>query len=163
MTILDNLLLSALFLIINLAGLTIFILAERNKLSPFALYGLLTHAFICLLYFFVCYLNAGVFVLTKPQDFTTNLVYFISILGALVNAGFGLKIFYQHRLTPAMTIQLGIFFSAILVVTQLSNTGYQWYLTNKSAQKVKSSKGFNPTGDFNLQGSKNSKDSSAIK
>ena len=151
MTILDNSLLSFLFLGFNLAGLLFFLLSQRNKKFRFAFYGLIIHALVCLLYFFISYLNGDIFILSRPEDFTANLIYFIFLLGILANTVFGLKIYYQHRLTLPNTTQLGIFFSAILLLTQLSDSAYQWYQARKIVDKTEAIRKFNQTEDFELQ------------
>jgi hypothetical protein len=164
MIILENSLLFGIFLVFNLISLCLFILSYLMKEYRIAFFAMLVQTAISLLFFFVSYLNGSIFILSHQNDFTANLIYFISILSALVNAIFGMKLYYHHRVVSAIIIQLGIFFSAILLFTQISDSAYNYWLQSKKPKPVKEKQGFNQTGDFKPVESKpNSTDSSGIK
>jgi hypothetical protein len=110
--------------------------------------GMLAQVFTSLAYFFICYLNGDFFSLSVPQDFTANLIYLIAISSGLINALLGLKMFYQHRVVSAIIIQLGIFFAAISILTQLSDSAYLYYRQRKMAEKLPEESRFNQTTDF---------------
>ena len=148
MNILDNSLLSAVFLILNVTVLVFSVVSYREKQYRLSFIALLIQSFIFLLYFFICYLAGNLFVLTVPQNFTSNLIYFSTILGSLINGLFGMKMYHQHRVISSIIIQLVMFFSAVLVATQLSDSAYNFYLQQKLKNKTEQAKGFNQTGDF---------------
>lgn len=162
MVILENSLLTGVFLLLNLAGLFFMVMSYLIKKYEVALIGMLIQLVVCLAYFFVCYLNSDIFVLSVPQDFTANLVYFIGVLSLLVNSLVGLKMYHQHRVVSAIILQLGIFLGAVLILIQLSGTAYNYYLHNKRAEKLIRKKGFNKTGDFESGKADTSKDTLSI-
>lgn len=148
MIILENSLLTGVFLVLNMAGLFFMVLSYLIKKYEYAMIGLLIQLLVCFAYLFVCYLNSDIFVLSVPGDFTANLVYFISILFLLLNSLIGSKMYHQHRLVSAIILQFGIFLGIVLILTQLSDTAYNFYLRKKQAEKFKEKTGFNQTGDF---------------
>jgi hypothetical protein len=148
MNILENTLLSGIFLIFNLISLALYILSYLLKEYKTAFYAMLVQTGITLLYFFVSYISGSIFILTGSADFTANLIYFISLISALMNAIFGMKMYYHHRVVSAIIIQLGIFFSAILLITQISDTAYNYWLQEKTKKKFIDKQGFNQTQDF---------------
>jgi hypothetical protein len=162
MVILENSLLTSVFLVLNLAGLFFMIMSYLIKKYEVAIIGMLIQLVLCLAYFFVCYLNSDIFVLAVSQDFTANLVYFVGVLSLLVNSLVGSKMYHQHRVVSAIILQLGIFLGIVLIVTQLSDTAYNYYLQNKRAEKLIRKQGFNQTGDFESGKADSSKDTLRI-
>jgi hypothetical protein len=148
MIILDNSLLSGVFLVMNIGGLFFFGLSYLSKKYQTSFIGMMIQVLSSLFYFFIYFLNGDFFSLSIPQDFTANLIYLIGISGGIINALFGIKMYQQHRVVSAIIIQLGIFFSAVLIVIQLSDSAYLLYRQYRQAEKLPESKGFNPTNDF---------------
>jgi hypothetical protein len=164
MIILENTLLSGIFLVFNLISLCLFILSYLMKEYRTSFFAMLVQTAISLLFFFVSYLNGSIFILSHQNDFTANLIYFISILSALVNSVFGMKMFNQHRVVSAIIIQLGIFFSSVLLFIQISDSAYNYWLQSNKSKPVKENQGFNQTGDFKpVEMKPNSTDSSGMK
>jgi hypothetical protein len=101
-----------------------------------------------LFYYFLCGINFDIFCLAQSRDFTANLLFFIGISSAFLNAVFGVKMYYQHRVISAIIIQLGIFFSASMMTIQLFDTAYHFFEKRELAEKLEEAKGFNQTKDF---------------
>jgi hypothetical protein len=159
MNILENSLLSGIFLGLNLISLSLFIISYLLKEYRTAFYAMLFQTSAVLLYFFISYLAGSIFILSNQSDFTANLVYFIGILSGFLNAIFGMKLFYHHRVVSAIIIQLGIFFSAILLTTQISDSLYNYFLQRKTTKPLQEKKGFNQTKDFQPEASEIKQDS----
>jgi hypothetical protein len=159
MNILENSLLTGIFLVLNLISMSLFILSYLLKEYRTAFFAMLVQMAAILLYFFISYLAGSIFILSKVTDFTANLIYFISILSAFFNAIFGMKLYYHHRVVSAVIIQLGIFFAAILLTTQISDTIYNYWMEEKIAEPMRENKGFNQTKDFQPEEDKGSSDS----
>ena len=160
MNILENSLLTGIFLVLNLISMSLFILSYLLKEYRTAFFAMLVQTAAILLYFFISYLAGSIFILSKVTDFTANLVYFICILSAFFNAIFGMKMYYHHRVVSAVIIQLGIFFAAILLTTQISDSLYNYFLQrNASKPLLEENQGFNQTKDFQPAEDKGSSDS----
>lgn len=159
MYILQNTLLTGIFLAVNIISAAFFILSFIRKEYRTAFYGMLAQTIISVFYFFLSYIAGGVFILSHQHDFTANLVYFLSILSALSNAVFGMKMYYHHRVVARIFIQLGIFFSAILVTTQLSDSAYNYWLQQKSSRQIQKESGFNQAPDFTEENAAGNSDS----
>lgn len=101
-----------------------------------------------LFYSFLAYLKGDFFLLSEPVDFTANLIFSAAIIGSAINSLAGLKMYQQHRVIAAIIIQLGIFLSAVLLVTQISDSAYNSYMQKTQKKDVKEKPGFNQTDDF---------------
>lgn len=109
---------------------------------------MLSGSLLCLIYFFLCSIWRDIFILSVPHDFTANLFFFAALLGASINNLVGIKIYYQHRSVPQTSIQLFIFFSSLMIITQVSGSVYSYYHQQNKAKVLVQPKGFNPTDDF---------------
>ena len=149
MNILENSLLTGIFLVLNLISMSLFILSYLLKEYRTAFFAMLVQTAAILFYFFISYLAGSIFILSNPLDFTANLVYFIGIISAFLNAIFGMKLYYNHRVVSSIIIQLGIFFSATLLTTQISDSLYNYFIQQKASKPLlEEKKGFNQTKDF---------------
>jgi hypothetical protein len=148
MSILENSLLAGIFLVVNLASFVLFILSYLLKEYRTSFYAMLTQMSVNLLYFFLASVKGDIFLLSVPQDFTANLIYLISVFSSCLNAIFGLKMFHQHRVVSAIIIQLGIFFSGVMMLTQISDSAYNYYIHQKINSSLEEKPGFNQTRDF---------------
>lgn len=148
MNILENSLLTGIFLVLNLASLSLYLLSYLWKEYRTSFFGMICQTITVLLYFFLSAIKWDFFLLAGAQDFTANLVYLISISSAFLNAVFGMKMFYQHRVVSAIIIQLGMFFAAVLLATQVSDTAYNYFNQKRLKEELEKKQGFNQTGDF---------------
>jgi len=162
MHILENSLVSGIFLVLNFTVLGLSLTSYFNKRQKMILPAMLSGSLLCLIYFFLCYLWKDIFILSVPDDFTANLFFFAALLSASINNLVGIKLFYQHRSVPLTSIQLLIFFSSLMIITQMSGSAYAYYHQQKKANKIIEPKGFNPTDDFEKKASE-SRDSAQAK
>jgi hypothetical protein len=148
MTILGSIILSILFIVLNLASLVLFGLSYITKKYQTGAIALICQVLQILFYSFLAYLKGDFFLLSDPVDFTANLIFSATIIGSAINSLAGLKMYHQHLVIASIIIQLGIFLSAVLLVTQISDTAYNSYIQNTQKKEVKENPGFNPTDDF---------------
>jgi hypothetical protein len=148
MHILENSLVSGIFLVLNFITLGLSLTSYFNKRQKLVLPAMLSGSLLCLIYFFLCSIWRDIFILSVPHDFTANLFFFAALLGASINNLVALKIYYQHRSATPTTIQLAIFFSSLMIVTQVSGSVYSYYHQQKKIKELIQAKGFNPTDDF---------------
>jgi hypothetical protein len=148
MTILSSTILSTLFIGINLASLVLFGLSYLTKKYQTGAIALISQVLQILFYSFLGYLKGDFFILSEAVDFTANLIFSSAIIASSINALAGLKMYHQHRVIASIIIQLGIFLSAVLLVTQISDSAYNSYLLNSQKKKAKENPGFNQTEDF---------------
>ncbi len=153
MHILENSLVSGIFLVLNFTVLGLSLASYFNKRQKMVLPAILSGSLLCLIYFFLCYLWKDIFILSVPDDFTANLFFFAALLSASINNLVGIKLYYQHRSVPQTSIQLLIFFSSLMIITQMSGSAYAYYHQQKKANKIIEPKGFNPTDDFEKKAS----------
>ena len=162
MSILENSLLAGVFLVVNLASFALFILSYLLKEYRTSFYAMLTQMAINLLYFFLASIKGDIFLLSVPQDFNANLIYLIGVFSSSLNAIFGMKMFHQHRVVSAIILQLGIFFSGIMLLTQVSDSAYNYYLQRNINSAKEEKPGFNQTRDFDIKEVKQAPDSSSL-
>ena len=163
MSILENSLLAGIFLVVNLASFALFILSYLLKEYRTSFFAMLTQMAINLLYFFLASVKGDIFLLSVPQDFTANLIYLIAVFSSSLNAIFGLKMFHQHRVVSAIIIQLGIFFSGVMMLIQISDSAYNYYLHQEIKSSREEKPGFNRTRDFDKKEMKQAEpDSSSL-
>lgn len=148
MTVLSSIILSTLFIGINLESLVLFGLSYLTKKYQTAAIAMISQVLQILFYSFLAYLKGDFFMLSEAVDFTANLIFSAAIIASTINALAGLKMYNQHRVIAAIIIQLGIFLSAVLLVTQISDFAYNSYMQNSKNKNVKENPGFNKTDDF---------------
>ena len=148
MHILENPLVSGIFLVLNFTTLGLSLTSYFNKQQKMVLPAMLSGSLLCLIYFFLCSIWRDIFILSVPHDFTANLFFFAALLGASINNLVGIKLYYQHRSVPTTSVQLFIFFSSLMIITQVSGSVYSYYHQQKNAKLFVQPKGFNPTDDF---------------
>jgi len=148
MTILGSIILSTLFIALNLASMVLRGLSYITKKYQTAAVAMIIQVLQILFYSFLAYLKGDFFLLSEPVDFTANLIFSATVIGSAINSLAGLKMYHQHRVIAAIIIQLGLFLSAVLLVTQISFSAYNSYIQSTQKKEVKENPGFNPTDDF---------------
>lgn len=142
MNIIDNSFLHLSTLLFFLFGLGTLVLSLLKKNYEYGrwgfsllLLGILESALIALI-------KRDFFVLSKDLDYTANFIFSLSILLLFFTVVTGITYHYLHRVIPLMFIQMGILFSAVLIVvtfsTSVSNSIHKQKMARRSrADQIK--------------------------
>jgi hypothetical protein len=159
MTILDNSLFQVTTILIFLTGLGALIISYLKRNYQYSAWGF---GFLLLGFFqttFLAILKGDFFVLSESIDYGANYLFSVCVLILAIVASVGLIMFLQHRIVPLMFIQLGILFSAILMLVTFGSSVTQSIAKTKAREKTESSE-FIRSEDFQ-KGSPNPKWSKA--
>jgi len=134
MTILENSILHLTTILIFIIGLGLLLLSYLKRNYLFANFGFGITLFGFSQTLLLGFLKGDLFVLSHQVEYVANLLFTLSscILGLVSVAS--LIIFYQHRVVPAIFLQLGILLSGTIVVVTLTTSVSQSLASRKRSQ-----------------------------